>query len=235
MLSCATWNCSKSDQTDTRVVAREGVIERNEEAGHHYIYAYFLDEIPTSEFEIDTTANNWIVSIAKPIPNSSGILIEIYKFSTKTAYIQFGRERNLCIQKCLEIGEHLYYVADSAGVIAQYESTGTVPAWYTDYCNTYFANSRFSGGANDRSPYVMLHKSCPGETQNWPMATTYPIMPPGWNDAAFGFTPIGIGSVVAIWDRTFYRRHLGTAFAFGMSKTCFPPALDDRMSSGFAM
>ena len=159
-------------------------------------------------------------------------MIEVRKFSTKSAYIQFGKDNNIAVEKSLLIGEHLSHIADSAGVIAYYNSTGLVPSWYSNYETTYINGLGVNTVAQDRGPLNMLYKGC-GQSSSIPVWITYPFMPSGWNDKTRKVQYLGVVySGLSMFDNVFYRRHLGIVRGYTFDSVCLVGTVADlRMSS----
>jgi|GEM_PF-1771986 len=229
------YHCSKEStiQSNSSI---DNIAERGDSEDEvEFFYEYKLDGVTVSGITNDSTTDNWVAYIVEHKPSTNDAIVNVYKFSTKSAYIQFGSANNLAIGKGLQIAEHLRHIADSSGVIAQYETTGTIPSWYSEYEEDYYESTFLQGAAEDRNIFISLYKKCEGGGII-PMFRTYPVMPPTWNNKVSKVQTVGIYAGTAMFDFAFYNTHIGTIWLFGFETFCLEgTSADNKMSSGFKL
>lgn len=231
----AFYQCSKESTIESGA-SKDILGERTDsEDSVEFFYEYKLDGVTVSGITTDTTTDNWVAYIVVPKPNTNDAIVKVNKFSTKSAYIAFGTQNNIAIDKGLQMAEHLLHIADSSGVIAQYEANGTIPNWYSQYEADYYLSTFLQGAASDRNLFISLYKSC-GEGSIIPMLNTYPFMPPTWQDKVSQIEVVGVFGGASLYRKIFYRKHLGTFYLWGFDRLCFEgTTVDDKMRSGFRL
>ncbi len=153
-----------------------------------------------------------------------------YAFTSKEGYIAYGVKNGIKLKEELDFTTHMSEYAETSGVIKEYELTGKVPDWYTEYEAAYY-NSLFGDRTNGtKSLAVTLHQDFHGGP-TWPMTFTLPFMVAGWNDTVSKIYIVGLTGGCSIFYKTFYRKHMRTIVNVAGS-TYLYGAQDNSMSSG---
>jgi hypothetical protein len=221
------WQCQKTADDSPESAKDLQIQERDDKV--EFFYKYYLDGNEVNSVVVDSTTDNWIAYVVEPKVGTNDAVVSVRKFSTKNAYIQYGEATGKQIAKALAFAARLQHIADSNGVIPQYELTGTVPSWYSNYESTYY-NSVYPASSAENVA-IMLDKNC-GQGGVLPVLNTWPFMPPTWNNSVSLAQNVGVYAGVGIFDKTFYRKNLGTVWLWGFQSFCFSgTAADDKMSS----
>jgi hypothetical protein len=196
---------------------------------------YLLDGQEVTADVIEPGSGKYLLGItAEKIDEDSGILT-FHGFTSREKYVAWGEENGFPVALSLEMGDHLRTYAEANGVIEHYEKTGEVLPAYLDYEQQYYA--MMTGTAdmvNERSGTAMLHKNWWGGSPSAPLAGTLPVMWPGWNNEVSAYFPLCLYCGLTVYDRTFYRKNLGTIWEWGYELVPFINDLskyNDKMSS----
>lgn len=199
---------------------------------------YYLDDTQVTD-TIDDPGDTglFIVRLINPENNfksSSNQVIETRAYSSEEKYIEFGSRYGYDFRKPLDFEKKMSSFAEESGAIAEYEKTGKVPSWYTEYekvtYDSIFWASNSSLKSTKASLFVVFFKDFYGQGSSLGMATSWPIMPAGWKDKASSVEFVGLGGGINNFDRSFYRKRLETVINLGMTKINLS-ASNNRMNS----
>ncbi len=239
LLMISTIGC---DVTSDSPINSDPIVElRDTVAPQSWPAEYFFNNHSVSEGTFSLEDSTLYLVFEGVQANQAGdVRWKIHAFTTKSGYTQFGDSKGWYFSTFLQIEEHLSVYAERTGAIARYEATGEVPQPYIDYEEAYVANALNS--IKPRSAIAILHK----EFSQGPSASTFPgiglpVMWPGWNNQTSAFTPLFLGGVHNIYDRSFYRKRIGTIVGFtGLTRIRFNgplSSLNNKASSwwGFGL
>jgi len=203
------------------------------------VYTYYFNNVKmkTIDFNpaITSEASNtddftFIIPQFDQDSSISGIIIR--QFSDKEGYIAFGKSMDAEFEDYVNFRDVVINYAIQNGVIAEYESTETVPTsfvtWYETELNTTF-------NAPTLFPVTVYKDYKGGPAWMHPLGYAF-FMAPGWNNKVSRYmhlTAITYGWMF-IYDKAFFKKHLATLRDFGWKYVYFagPLAyLNDRMSS----
>lgn len=224
-----TTSCNKENNENNLNVNRQGhQATENVE--------YFFDGEKVTEDRIDFYDENIEVAITD---KEDGTGLEIWGFTSKQMYIEWGEKRNFPVKIMLEIEEHLRNYIETNKVVEIFEETGVVPQWYLDYEKSYYQQMTKHRNVEDRGTAI-LHKADCGDSNDGtsPLHTTLPVMWPGWNNETSAYFPISLYSGLSIYDRWFYGTRMATLWNVGWTTYCFDGpygVLNDRMSSAILL
>ncbi len=245
-------SCSKENlYTDTlkSPVSTKNVISTNnlvDDADNTVFYDFsdseytvncYLDNVPVKGITVNNDEDNWTVYLTKLDENSNEI-VEVRKFTKKEDYMKYGDNNGIPLREEVGFSEEMKKYVDDNDIIQYYEENGNVPDSYLEYEKSIYEKyfGRKTKKVQSRNLWIQLWKKCRGDegsNQSIPMFNTYPFMPWGWNNKVSQNEVVGFFAGTAVYDWTFYRKHIGTVWLMGMSKKCWHnTALDDRMSSG---
>jgi len=137
-------------------------------------------------------------------------------FTTETGYIEFGKSHNLKLKEQVLFEKHMYEFAEKEGIIAIYEKTGNIPDFYYEYEKSVY-DSIFGKKPENKALAVAFHKEFNGQGGTALMFNTCPFMWPGWDNKTSSLLNVGVYGVVTLYDKTFYRKKIGTVWQWGMS------------------
>jgi hypothetical protein len=155
-------------------------------------------------------------------------VINYYGFSAKDDMMAFADAQNIPIRDAIQGGEYLADLAETNQVDIEYERTGNVPQWYLDEVNNRFPNRK------TQSVAVMWDNCWSGGPSIIDVTPGLPVMYPGWNNRVSRYDLLNIYGVMIIYDRTFYRSRILTAWNWGwqwIHICAWYPWADNRMSS----
>ena len=201
-----------------------------------YIVKCYLDGIQVEGLNFNLDTDNWVLFLGKLDENENEVL-EIRKFTNKNDYLLYGDKNSIPIRMGIEIGETLREYAITHNVIEYFEANGEVPTSYLEYEKSVYEDYKEKQRNNiqSRNLWVQLYKDCKGG-QSIPMFNTYPWMPWGWNNKTSANEVVGIFAGTAVYDRTFYRKHRGTVWLWGLQKLCWNGlTINNCMSSGIKL
>jgi len=199
-------------------------------------YEWYLDLKPVKEGTYSPDDEQYF-HLTEGVQTEGNQIFQMHAFSTEQGYIAYGDSKGWRLGLITEMEKHLAAYAERTGADVIAEQTGEVPQWYTDYEQAYVKKMWNFAGVQDRSSIAMLHKELFSGGSNFPTlpGIGLPIMWPGWNNQTSAFTPLLIGGVHKVYDRTFYRSRMRTFVGFlGFSRIPFfgPLAgLNNRASS----
>ncbi len=169
--------------------------------------------------------------------NPATAKMKIHAFTTEQEYFDYGASKGVDLELNTVITNHLSEYANDNGYIEEYEQTGEVSQDYLDYQSNYIDSiltKSAKNGPSTKSLITMLHKDWVGGS-SWPILIgAHAFMPLTYNNNVSAFTPLLIGGVTSIYDRTFLRDRLWTYFGWSFTRITFsgPLApLDNRASS----
>lgn len=188
---------------------------------------YFEDGQPVPTFNHNEGDEN-ILAILGTEQDPSANEIAIHKFSTESAMVAWAGANNMPIGDFIAGGNELYQLAESNGIIEDYDRTGNCPQWYLDAVQNRFPNNKTDAACT-------WHDACTGSGATWISPSPGgPFMAPGWNDRVSSYWHFAIYGVVILYDRTFYRNRLLTFWNWGWQRTplcSFFSFADNRTSS----
>ena len=148
----------------------------------------------------------------------SGIIIR--QFSDKEGYIAFGKSMDAEFEDYVNFRDVVINYAIQNGVIAEYESTETVPTsfvtWYETELNTTF-------NAPTLFPVTVYKDYKGGPAWMHPLGYAF-FMAPGWNNKVSRYmhlTAITYGWMF-IYDKAFFKKHLALYAILGGSMSISP-------------
>lgn len=202
------------------------------------VFQYFLDGRMVREGSFSIEDSTLRIVVHGESFERNELRVSINAFTQNELYYNFGDTKGLNFRLHDEIENHLAQYAEESGAIAYAERTGEVPQAYTDYERAYIERMLGSGGGESRSTAIaILHKNCPGiggDMVTFP-GIGLPFMPPSWNNAVSGFTPLFLLGLHKVYDKSFYRKKIATFSGFiGFTKICFTGPLspiDNKASS----
>jgi hypothetical protein len=161
-----------------------------------------------------------------------------HAFTTEEGFVDFGLENNLKLRELLIFERHMSKYAETSGVEMEFELTGKVPEWYSNYEAEYYS-SVFNKSPLNKCFWTELKKDIAGGQTSF-MGGTLPFMWPGWNNTVSRFKPLGLYGFTVLYDKWRYKRRIAVFWGWGFSSVFLdhgPPDFswaNNRMSSGFS-
>lgn len=204
-----------------------------------YYIKYYLDNQPVENLTFDQNTDQWVLYLGKIDANQNQVL-EIRKFTLKEDYLLYGDQNSIPIRKGIEVGDILREYAIEDSVDDYYKENGDVPQNYKDYESLVYQQyfGRELNKVQTINIWVTLYDKCDIGENNTSiiMINTYPFMPWGWNNRVSKVQVVGVFAGVAIYDKSWYRRHLGTLWLWGFESRCLIDlGISDKMSSGIKL
>lgn len=226
------FSCQREDNSISKVMDHD----------KNVISTYFIDDVPVSKDKFEyLSANMLLVEFnKKDSGGANGEIVERRAYSTEEKYIAFGEQYGLAFEKQLVFEKMMSNYAETSGAVEEFEKTGKVPEWYLKreefVYDSLFLN-KVKQNAAKLNLFTVLYENFfiqgSGAVGNSViMARTLAFMYPGWNDDVSCVDFVGVAGFLVIYDKTFYRKKLGTVVNWGLHHINLSPGLNDKMSSG---
>lgn len=208
-------SCNKDEQTQPNVQL-SGVIEENETE----TYTYYLDNVlvPEGTYDpIDSTL--WVATLLLPEPNDLSNIrnYKVHAFTTSNGYINFGNEKGLPLDKYVQFEDAVNSYPDSI----------------TQQIADAIYSRIFGNTASSRTPAIIGHDICSGDNSGGTtvILRAQPIYFTLKDKLSMVEAPIAIYVGLGCWDRSFYRKRLGSFWFWGARRVCLPKHLDNKIAS----
>lgn len=193
----------------------------------------YLDNLPVEGITYNLDTDNWILILMK-LDDNNNELVEVRKFTKKEDYMKYGDDNRIPLRQEIEMKEELNKYVIEHDIIQYYNKNGDVPASYRDYEESLYDKyfGRKAKQVQSRNLWIQLYKQCKGGS-SIPMFHAYAFMPWGWNNKVSAHEVVGLFAGLAVYDKTFFRKHLVTLWNTGLYKMCWEGfTFNNRMSSG---
>ena len=227
VVSCKKEEVQESKQTATNTERTTVTLEDGTTA----TYKFYVDELEVDE--ISNPSDYLIAMSSKQISTDSG-LINVYAFSSRERYVNFGNRVNPKLVQSLLFEEKIQEYMSSRNLdIDTFEPDQA----YLDFeKQTYEAIANGKKGTNERKIFTMLYDSYLSGGSSVTMPRTLPFMWPGWNNRVKSYTIYAVSGTMSMYDKRFYGKHLFTTFDWGMQRVssvwAWNSFWDSKMTSG---
>lgn len=211
-----------------QVLEEETAVENTIQNSGPTVVNYFVDGQPASYFRYEEGDEN-VLAILGTEQDPTANEVAIHSFSSEAAMVAYADANHMPIGDYIAGGNELYQLAETNGVIVDYEQGGTCPQWYLDAVENRFPNNKTEAAAT----WYDLCSGNGGSTWISPNPGG-PFMAPGWNDRVSSYWHFAIYGVMILYDRTFYRNRMLTFWNWGWQRVplcSFFSWTDNRTSS----
>ena len=201
------------------------------EDGTTATYKFYIDE---SEVDEILNPTNYLIAMSSKQTSRDSGLINVYAFSSRERYVNFGNRVNPKLVQSLLFEEKIQEYMSSRNLdIDTFEPDQA----YLDFeKQTYEAIANGKKGTNAASLVVLYDSYFSGGGSSVIMPRTLPVMYPGWNNRVKSYTLLAIAGPMTMYDKAFYRKRLFTAFNWGFtshsSVWAWNSFWDSKMTSG---
>ena len=222
--------------TNTHLDVQDNNIIYDDFEESEYIVKSYLDNIPVDGITFNLDSDNWVIVLMK-LDDNNNEYVEVRKFTNKEDYMKYGDDNDIPLRKEIEMKAELDNYITTNDIIHYYEINREVPQSYKEFEESLYQKyfGRESNQIQSRNLWIQLFKECKGGS-SIPMLHAYAIMPWGWNNKVSAHDVVGIYAGLAVYDKSFFRRHLVTIWRGGFSKMCWNGfTFNNRMSSGIKL
>lgn len=216
-------SCGKEDSYEDR---RTNPVEFSSQVTElDYEYHFFYDGETVDESAIDLEDTTKVILIETGLPDGSNdFLVRVHVFSSLSNYYDYGLTLNEDLELLDDIQNHLAISAEQMGVFEYIDANGQIPSWWQDF-EASVIDSMY--GNQQRSLRKSLTGNLRSECSGGRSLILYPLVgrpwlwSSGWDNRVSSFTPLFIGGVHFVYNRSFYRSRRGTIWTWGMAPVAF--------------
>ena len=201
------------------------------EDGTTATYKFYIDE---SEVDEILNPTNYLIAMSSKQTSRDSGLINVYAFSTREHYVNFGNRVNKKLVLSLLFEERIQEYLTSRNLDPE---TFEPDQAYLDFENQTYEDLASGRVTKNAASLVVLYDSYfSGGGSSVIMPRTLPVMYPGWNNRVKSYTIYAVSGTMSMYDKRFYGKHLFTTFDWGMQRVssvwAWNSFWDSKMTSG---
>jgi hypothetical protein len=197
-----------------------------------FLYEYYFDDRQVPDVKHEEDKDNWVLyTVLETDPKLPYHVLQVRKYSTREKYELQGDKVGVNIRGQLKVADRLRFAADSAGLTRLVGSEENVPKWYADYSEKLVSSiSSKSSSAHGRflGTELKADNSSNQDCSSWGATNFMPgvfCATPAmtfWNNKTSGVRNVDVFGAFQMWDKWFYRDHLGTIEGLQFSMMLVP-------------
>lgn len=224
-------SCSVEENENIMLDIEEEVLSNYDKI----IETHYLDGEKVTANEINLDNENWFTVLSGEELEHNTAHVIYRSFTSREKYEAFGIENNAPLKEMLAFEDEIHQYVEDNDLISYYNMNKELPNSYYSYEAEIY--QKYFPTVESRA-LVVLFDNCGsggGSNSTIIMPGTLPVMWIGWNNRVSQLEEVGIGSLISLYNRSFYFNRMLTFWGWGLTKFCLNGSgANNRMSSGLA-